>query len=387
MNVTTFSFLMAILWFSAFVLLSYMIRRKTGVLLQFSLFPLLILSAICLIRIMVPLEFPFTVVVRSTKLFPFIQSILDRNVMLLGVQVSFLWCLVSTCLLVSIVLLVRFFRDLHRSAVLVELLYTEQDERAQAMLQGIATQTAPGTVCKVFVAPDLNSPIVTGLMNPVILMPERCQALEDKQLEHILRHEWCHFTSKDLWTKLWIHILCCLMWWNPLVYLLKRNLDQVLELNCDQRVTRNMTELGRIEYLETLLAVLKQRTEVESHFLQEAVNASFLGGNKSEDTVQRFEMIYDHQKSRASWKTNLAMILVMVSLLIASYSFILQPYIPAEEGFADPGMPTYHVISPDNAYLQAEEDGTYSLFVNGQLFDIITENDLNSEPYNLLPIS
>jgi len=172
-----------------------------------------------------------------------------------------------------------------------------------------------------------------------------------------------------------------------LVYLLKRNLDQVLELNCDQRVTRNMTELGRIEYLETLLAVLKQRTEVESHFLQEAVNASFLGGNKSEDTVQRFEMIYDHQKSRASWKTNLAMILVMVSLLIASYSFILQPYIPAEEGFADPGMPTYHVISPDNAYLQAEEDGTYSLFVNGQLFDIITENDLNSEPYNLLPIS
>ena len=387
MSCSVFSLIMAILWFDAFILLSSTIRKKTGVLLQYSLYPLLALSVFSLVRVCVPIELPFATVLRSGRLMPFIQSVFGYQCSLFGLQLTVAWAVVILCSTVSVVLLVRLFAGLYLSHVRTQVFYSEEDERAKDILQEIIEQTKPGQGCTVRIAPGISSPVVTGFFHPVILMPEETQELSDKQLKYILCHEWCHFLSKDLWAKLLIHVLCCLMWWNPPVYLLKKDLDQILELNCDQRVTNKMSELERLEYLETILEFLRQYQERTNHFLKDAVGVGFIGINRAANTTQRFQMVYDYKKCKANWKTNLAFTLVMMALFVASYSFVLQPWIPVADGPADDGISSYVMITPENAYLQLQKDGSYSLFVNGVYFETVTKSDLYSDPYNKLPIT
>jgi beta-lactamase regulating signal transducer with metallopeptidase domain len=284
--------------------------------------------------------------------------------------------------MVSVFLLIRLFLSLYQGKQAIQLLYTEEDTRANLILQNIIDQTKPGQDYTLHIAPDLSSPIVTGFFHPVILMPEDAKKLSNKQLYYILRHEWSHYLSKDLWVKLLIHILCCVMWWNPPVYLLKKDLNQILELNCDHRVTKGMKKVERLEYLQTIIEVLKQYFGKGNHMLEAGVGVHFVGMGKGETTIQRFQLVCDHQKSIANSKTNFIFALIMVILFLLSFSFILQPHSdpPPMEGVS------YYEITPENAYLKFEENGMYTLYRNGKPFDSISKTDLKTEPYSLLPI-
>lgn len=381
MSVTIFSLIMAILWFDAFILFNSSIRRKTGVLLQYSLFPLIILIIISLIRVIIPLELPFATVLRSCQVLPFLQSILEYKFSAL--QISVAWALVLVCATVSVILLIHLIVSIHNSKLSMQALYKEEDERAKLMLQEIIDQTKPGQACTIRIAPGIGSPIVTGFVHPLILMPEETHILSDKQLKYILHHEWSHYLSKDLWAKLLIHILCCIMWWNPPVHLLKKDLDQILELKCDQRVISRMKERERLEYLETILEILRQYQGKETSFLKEAVGVNFIGVNKAANTTQRFQMVYDYKKSIANGKTNLLVTLIMAGLFIVSYSFVFQPYTEPSE-HAPGGNFT---ITRENAYLETSENGGYKLYVNGGYFGSISADERQLDPYKLLLIT
>ena len=79
-------------------------------------------------------------------------------------------------------------------------------------------------------------PYVVGFIRPVIFIPAK--GISDHQLKLILMHEWQHFKNRDQWKKTAIKILTCLFWWNPFVYLLRFEVEQILELNCDRKVLK-----------------------------------------------------------------------------------------------------------------------------------------------------
>lgn len=64
-----------------------------------------------------------------------------------------------------------------------------------------------------------------------------------------------------------IELYCCVYWWNPLAYLLKKDLDFCLELQCDRRVTKNLNESDRASYCKVLLDSLKERSSDKYPFL------------------------------------------------------------------------------------------------------------------------
>lgn len=96
-----------------------------------------------------------------------------------------------------------------------------------------------------------NTPLLLGLLRPVIVLPERDYAPET--LDGILRHELCHFRRGDLALKWgaaavgWVH------WFNPLFPLFRRELDRVCELSCDERLLRRMDREEKQRYGELLL--------------------------------------------------------------------------------------------------------------------------------------
>ncbi|GHU87389.1 hypothetical protein FACS1894202_01590 [Clostridia bacterium] len=126
---------------------------------------------------------------------------------------------------------VRFARKLRRARVLTDV-------------------SAP---VRVYRSSTAVTPMLIGLFRPSIILPDR--EYSAKQLESILAHELTHLRRKDVWIK-WLSVLVgAVHWFNPLVYIARRELDRACELSCDEAVIRSFDESGRTEYGNTLLSV------------------------------------------------------------------------------------------------------------------------------------
>ena len=63
---------------------------------------------------------------------------------------------------------------------------------------------------------------------------------DEEEIGFILEHEFYHVKHRDLLRKLLVLFLNCLNWFNPLYYLLMKNLSEWTEAACDEDVTKNI---------------------------------------------------------------------------------------------------------------------------------------------------
>ena len=97
------------------------------------------------------------------------------------------------------------------------------------------------------------TPMLIGLFHPAIILPDR--EYTDEQLRVVLLHELTHLRRKDILIK-WLSVLACSVhWFNPIVWLMRREIDRACELACDEAVIRNFNTDGKQNYGETLLYV------------------------------------------------------------------------------------------------------------------------------------
>lgn len=103
----------------------------------------------------------------------------------------------------------------------------------------------------VFISEQADTPMVIGLIRPIIVIPNNDYS--QNEIRNILRHEYCHYRRFDLPIK-WIAVFTCsLHWFNPLMIVFQRKLDEYCELCCDEAVVRSMNPAERKSYIQTLL--------------------------------------------------------------------------------------------------------------------------------------
>lgn len=95
------------------------------------------------------------------------------------------------------------------------------------------------------------SPLVTGLVRPVILLPET--ALEPQVLRCLLLHELNHVRRRDLWVRLCSMAALVIHWYNPLFHMLDRTVREVGEERCDEDVAQLLDRRERLRYGRILL--------------------------------------------------------------------------------------------------------------------------------------
>ena len=61
-----------------------------------------------------------------------------------------------------------------------------------------------------------------------------------------------HIVSLDLWMKLLAEFICCLHWFNPLVYFLEHKVNYLSETSCDEKVIRGCTDEECERYINLL---------------------------------------------------------------------------------------------------------------------------------------
>ncbi|OMF97293.1 M56 family metallopeptidase [Paenibacillus sp. FSL R7-0273] len=96
------------------------------------------------------------------------------------------------------------------------------------------------------------TPFVFGVIRPRIILPS---GLGGHERGYILRHEQVHIRRLDHLAKLAAFAALCLHWFNPLVWLAVRLMDEDMEKSCDEAVIRELGSSIKKEYSTSLLAL------------------------------------------------------------------------------------------------------------------------------------
>ena len=98
------------------------------------------------------------------------------------------------------------------------------------------------------------SPMLLGLFRPCVVLPSA--AVSEEAFCHTVLHELTHYRRRDLLYKWLVQVTVCLHWFNPLVWLMAREIDRACELACDEAVLRRLEPEERRAYGDTLLRAL-----------------------------------------------------------------------------------------------------------------------------------
>lgn len=128
-------------------------------------------------------------------------------------------------------------------------------ERAQAVYEDACRMLGVTRPPRLLVCPGLRSPMQAGLIRPMVLLPDENSG--EEVLRAALLHELTHYRRLDLCYKWLAEAAVCVHWFNPLVYVLRRELSRECELSCDESVLGRLDESGRRVYGASLLALAR----------------------------------------------------------------------------------------------------------------------------------
>ncbi|BAL00426.1 hypothetical protein OBV_32270 [Oscillibacter valericigenes Sjm18-20] len=377
-----YSFFMAVLWFSVFILIGTVLQRKTSLVICGQLLPLILLLVLTVFRLVAPIETSFAHIVGSTSFYPWLQAVLREPWFTVGGKpVPCMYVLLGIWTGGSVALCLRLCLRLFRDSRTVKAITSVECQDMAQYLKELRPTHRRNQKVKLIISSAVSTPMLVGLIRPRILLPQMCVNLPEQELLGILSHELTHLSNGDLWTKLFVRVLCCLMWWNPCVYLLQKDLDSILEYKCDLAVTKNMRDGEKVAYLQTVLAVLSRMEKLPLSNVHQTLQTGFCGIPEETILKQRFQLVL-HQGHQRRRIPTAVFIVMLLALFTASYSVVLQPVSqpPAEDLIGE------IYITFETSYILAKSDGTYYLVYEGEPLQQLLPDMLRSRPFCNLTI-
>lgn len=342
-----FSILMTILWSSVLITFFSLLRTRTKLLHICSISTVILLYLFCAVRLVFPFELPWAHVVSGGAVYRGIESLLTYKVR--SIRICELLCVIW--IIGALYNLARYFMKYYKAMRCIQRLPQEESRAGQEILDGLDRS---GRI-RVLKSAGIQTPCCIGVFWKRIFLPARVYGREE--LWYILLHEYTHLAHNDILLKVLITVLCGIYWWNPLVYLLRKDLNQSMEIRCDLSVTRNLGERERADYLNVML-----KTFCEDGQPDPFVGAAGLVEEHSKSLLERFRIVADMgvvQEKRVSVCVGVLMLLV----LMISYSFILQSQYEAPLSEIETGDNIYK-MDVESSYIIRQGD-TYILYTEG----------------------
>ena len=358
------------------LLLIFILRRRSDYLTKYGVTFISILYIFCTVRMLFPIEFPsHQKVICDLYLYSFLMNLYAKSE---DIHKKIVMAVILTIWIIGIIIaVVHKMREWNKVKGYLIKGTSEGDGVAEKILREIDSE------CPIKIEYNLAiaEPFIKGLRHPVIYLPEK--ECNEKELEFILMHEYLHWKRKDLWKKFIINIIGMIFWWNPLAYLLCKDLDQIIELNCDNAMSKKYSEMDTLYYLDTLTYMAGGR---RANF--DKVSSNTLGFVKKLEVrplKQRFHYVMFKKDDRKTQrKMNLFILGVSVIWFVASYYFILQPdYSIPQMDVQEDNTP--FIADDENSYLEEQKDGSY-IFHYAGFTDKVSKEDVESGGYEGYPI-
>ena len=215
-----------------------------------------------------------------------------------------------------------------------------------------------------WVADGVYSPMLVGLWRPMIVLPEG--DYDRETLENILRHELMHYRRRDILYKWFAVVVFSSQWFNPVMYLVRGEINRACELSCDEMVIRPMSREEKQSYGETLLRLAANRT------LPAAVTATTFSTEKR-NLKERLVQIMKYRLGRKPFWIGIAVVAVLaaVALMLGPRRAAVPPFDQAEFEKTDTSMSSASVVtvSDVDAFLAAIAPNTEIRLENG-IYDL-----------------
>lgn len=308
--------------------------------------------AVIMLRMMVPVNFPFTRTIYSRKLLIGLGNIVYANVygdreILVSDLLLWLW------IGVAVILLIRYFYKRVKVRRILEQ-YVIKDTDTKEYYESFLNDTKIRSI-KIAVIPGEKQAAIFGVIRPIMILPDA--VLEEKTVAHMIRHEMKHYANYDLWLKFFVDLLVVIHWWNPIVYMMRKELSLAFELSNDYMVTRDMTELEKLEYAQTLVQAAKLMSN------QQAYDLNLTGGECLETRIQ---MLLKEKTTGGVRNRLLAAANLLFVFLIMIISLVFVPEVSYKESmpYDSEEFDGSFEITLENAYYLKTKDG-YELYTDG----------------------
>lgn len=303
-----------------------------------------------LLRMMIPLNFPFTITIPFAGILPLVNRLLYYNVG--GGNIQICHILVTVWVVEAVrrlLLMCSANREYRRFLAPFKVKNISDYPEVLELLKEYELSSLP-----VYMVPATVSPELFGAWNTVLVLPK--DMLSKEELNFACRHELEHYRNHDLWLKLFVDLALCIQWFNPLVNLLQMELILAFEMSNDRKVLHGCTEKQRMNYVLSIVRIskmlkgspVKQRglSFTKLHDFNTKQRIHFLSSEEYGKTKRRGVSIFFRY------------ILVIVMLVV---SFVFVP-----EGYNDEGARAVGGISlgDDNSYLIKCKEG-YQWYVDG----------------------
>lgn len=165
---------------------------------------------------------------------------------LAGKYLWVVWLVVALGMLIRKISMYRsYLRDVRAGAEPVS------DVTLLDRLAVTAQQMGIGRVIELCVSPHVASPMLVGYFHPCIVLP--CADVQEDNFCYMAVHELIHYKRRDILYKWLVQLTVCLHWFNPFVYLMRREMERSCEFSCDEAVVAKMGYGHAADYGETLL--------------------------------------------------------------------------------------------------------------------------------------
>ena len=361
---------MAMIWFTLASMIGHFILRRAE---KCGLAFIGMIFLLTTIRIFAPLDIAGSIIIRSQVIYPTVQNWMRYPIagsVTVGGCLILLWIAGAAFQFVGLLLDWKRQRKFRNKAML-----QEGNGRLDMLFQKVADEFGHhGPFC-LAVGENVTSVYQAGFLHPYILLPAQIELFSDEDICNMFRHELCHFLSRDLWIKAGFQVIGCVLWWNPVMPLLKRSVEQLLELRCDRKVCRQLSEEKQLSYMTTLSALVKHGSASVAQ-----VYMGYLGQDNDTDIMQRFRMLLLGKPRTVERCRQIISCVLCLVLFIASYCVILQPWgEPDASSFESVGTTN---VGSELGYILCKSDGTLELYCEDEFVCTLTDAALNTEPFN-----
>lgn len=392
MEITFFSIIMAILCFNVGIVLLHWIQRKEDFIPKFSTFPLAFLTILAIFRLLFQMEFFQSYVISSKVIYPAIYNFFQKEISIFQSPFTIMECFAFLWIvLASVFLIFMAWKYFHFRKILLRIRDFSRpidQEIAQKILQEAKLDKKLNLV----INHNIERPFLFGIRKGTIFLPKR--QYSERELRCIVKHEISHYQRKDNGKKLFLEILRGVFWWDPFVHLMAENFNHILEVQCDLLSIRNFSKEEKIDYLETILKMIKEESlqkEGELQLQWEALS-NFVPISQGKNIKDRIRTVieYTGEKTRHQKIANALACSLGLCFFVLSYMFIPQPSYDVDAYGASLGETYYTAeevgVEEETVYITRNPKGKLRLVVDGQDRKRLKEEDLQKEEYKGLNV-
>lgn len=373
-NLTPYSILTVTVVTCVFMVLFILVTQIRAVISKVPMWITMSLAFIMCLRLLFPVEFLcYSKTLLSFSIFPHIDNVFYADISAINniapdIKLTVVNVFCCVWIAGAVVFIVNYLRKYNKLCKTIKCIDPADDPLITDILNNIKAEHNFKFDVKIIVNSAVPSPSEFGFFRQIIFLNNYKYTAEE--LNYILLHELTHFYNKSNWIKLFMDMVKSILWWNPLVYILQKHIDNLLEIYVDTYVVRDSAAEYRLGYLECICSVFKRSIPLNMLSAESSYVHSMASVSNRSVLKMRYNVIcLDHRNSMIVCAS--AFLLILIYMLISG-RYVVQPgYEPDED---DMYIPQF---TSENSYIVKEGD-MYVLYCDGTSY--LVSPDLESLP-------